>query len=444
MTLRIFSVAGEALHFGARRMETLMRVGWLPVALILVIQLATAYSALSVQAGRLLTFEDGAIQIEQLSNWRITGVAATVAETLFNLARARAFGEISLWIWAIFAGSFVLQILTASSLLAPMTRLAGLGEEPPPGAARLHFGEDEARFSAAAIGGALAIGVFIVGPMIAATFFSLKFVIDAYSQTFAVFPNPDSLHQVYEMTGLEAAKAQGETWKLTRGLPLLLLAPVAALFWVVLIRHFHPKNRGPNAGPPNLFARALVTLIGGGAAAGLLWLWVLMTHENIDPRSEVSLFFGFEAFAVLLIYYISLRLFPVAGVATCRRSFRSDAGSFLTTSRGFNLFRLLMILVVLSVVLFAVQLLINMVGFSALGTTVQFVRYSAGQYFSLFNNGHEPEWVFPAVVWLWTAIRVLYNVFWVFFSYGVLSGLLGRLYRDAEGSTDGPSIWMKR
>lgn len=443
MILRIFSVAGEALHFGARRMETLMRVGWLPVVLLLIVQLATAYSALSVQAGRLLTVEDGSLQLEQLSNWRITGLVATVAETLFNLARARAFDQISPWIWTVLGVSFVLQVFIASSFLAPMTRLAGLGEEPPPGAARLHFGEDEARFSAAAVGGILALGLFIFGPMLAATFYSLKFVLDAYSQTFAVFPNPESLHQVYEVTGQEAAKAAGQGWHLTRGVPALLMAPVALLFWIALIRHFHPKNRGPQAGPPNVFARALATLFLGGAAAGLIWLWVLMTHNNVEPLSEISLFFGFEALALVVLAYVSLRLFPVAGVAVCRRSFRSDAGTFLAASRGFNLFRILGILVLISAVLFLVQLFINTVGFTALGSTVQFLAFAAAHYFSLFNAGNEPEWVMPAMIWLWTTVRVLYNVFWVFFSYGVLSGLLGRLYRDTEGSASGPSIWLK-
>lgn len=421
-----------------------MRVGWLPVVLLLVAQLATVYCVFSVQEGRLLTVEDGAIEVEQLNKWRITGVVATVAESLFNLARARAFDQISPWIWAILAGSFILQMLIASSLIAPMTRLAGLGQEPAPGVARLHFGEDEARFSLAAIGGVFVLGLFVFGPMLAATFYSLKFVLEAYTKTFAVFPNPDSLHQVYQATGQEIAQASGSSWRLVRGVPLFVMAPAAVVFWIVLIRHFHPSNRGPGAGPGSLFARALLTLVGGGGAVGLVWLWVLLTHNNVEPLSDVSLFFGFEALALVVLSYVSLRLFPVAGVAVCRRSFIADGGSFLSATRGWNLFGLASTLAVISAVLFLVQFFINTVGFSALGTTTQFVTFAAQQYFSFFNRGDEPEWVIPAMVWLWTAVRVLYNVFWVFFSYGVLSGLLGRLYRDAEGSTAGPAIWVKR
>ncbi|MEL6111712.1 MAG: hypothetical protein AAFR20_02810 [Pseudomonadota bacterium] len=52
MAWRFWSVAGEALHFGARRMETIMRVGWLPVLFILVIQMASVFLTLSLATDR--------------------------------------------------------------------------------------------------------------------------------------------------------------------------------------------------------------------------------------------------------------------------------------------------------------------------------------------------------------------------------------------------------
>ena len=44
MALGVFSVTGEALNFGGRRMETIMRVSWLPVALLLIVNMATVFA----------------------------------------------------------------------------------------------------------------------------------------------------------------------------------------------------------------------------------------------------------------------------------------------------------------------------------------------------------------------------------------------------------------
>ena len=42
MGLRIFSVVGEALNFGGRRMETIARVAWLPLLLSMIATMAAA------------------------------------------------------------------------------------------------------------------------------------------------------------------------------------------------------------------------------------------------------------------------------------------------------------------------------------------------------------------------------------------------------------------
>ena len=54
----VFSVVGEALNFGARRMETIMRVAWLPVVLMLILSMVTLFTYVSLAAGRLVTFEE--------------------------------------------------------------------------------------------------------------------------------------------------------------------------------------------------------------------------------------------------------------------------------------------------------------------------------------------------------------------------------------------------
>ncbi|MCA8896060.1 MAG: hypothetical protein KDA48_12455, partial [Amphiplicatus sp.] len=58
MELRVFPVVGAALNFGLRRMETIMRVAWLPVVLLLVFNMASAFAILSIANDRFVTFAD--------------------------------------------------------------------------------------------------------------------------------------------------------------------------------------------------------------------------------------------------------------------------------------------------------------------------------------------------------------------------------------------------
>mgnify|MGYP001384172842 CR=1 FL=1 len=55
---RIFSIVGFSLSFGLQRMETILRVAWLPVTLLLVLDMATVFSILSIATGRFISFAD--------------------------------------------------------------------------------------------------------------------------------------------------------------------------------------------------------------------------------------------------------------------------------------------------------------------------------------------------------------------------------------------------
>ncbi|MHA7873651.1 MAG: hypothetical protein ACX939_14980, partial [Hyphococcus sp.] len=54
----------------------------------------------------------------------------------------------------------------------------------------------------------------------------------------------------------------------------------------------------------------------------------------------------------------------------------------------------------------------------------------------LTNSGVTGEWVAPLFIWIWNAIKILVNIIGLFFSFGVLAGLYGRLYRDSERDDD--------
>ena len=182
MALRIFSVTGEALNFGGRRMVTIMRVAWLPVVLLLMLNMATVFAYLSVIAGEAITFSDTA--------------TFTRAQQLVAKFAPKGFEESPTAMWSIMAGNLALQTLLIASFMAPLIRYAGLGEKPRPGAVRLAFGPDQLRYIFAGIFSFLFVAVLVFAPIAAASFYVLKYILAALSQTTATFPDPNSLHTI--------------------------------------------------------------------------------------------------------------------------------------------------------------------------------------------------------------------------------------------------------
>ncbi|MBY0420727.1 MAG: hypothetical protein K2Q06_00385, partial [Parvularculaceae bacterium] len=218
MALRVFPTAGEALHFGARRMETMMRIGWAPVLLLFVTQFVSLFALLSVMTGEFVSASDmpvlfnGADAASIFDARNVAEFATLVssnARMLFKLAVAGQWDALPLSFWAVVAGSVVVQLALVATIVAPMIRLAGLGEEPSPGVLRMKFGEDETRFFLASAGAILVLGAFVLGPLAAALYFTLKSVNEALGAVYAVFPNADSLHTVVERSGREMIEEQG-------------------------------------------------------------------------------------------------------------------------------------------------------------------------------------------------------------------------------------------
>lgn len=421
MRLRIFSVVGEALNFGGRRMETIMRVSWLAVVLLLILNMATVFAYLSVIYERVITFTD----------------ARTFANAQSALQRLLAVGWMTKpWpMAAVTLASLAVQYILVASFMAPLIRLAGLGERPAPGVIRLPFGADQLRFIAASLLSFLVMAVFVFGPMAATTFFAIRYVLAAIAEMrFAQFPDPNSLHTINIVTAQQVLFDAESLRPLTKLLPLALAAPFAAAFWAMLVVHFAPKNRAPGTGSSNIFVRAIVVLVGAMAIGSILWLGLLIVGGNVDPGSKISHLFAVAALAVLISYYANLRIAPYVGVAVCRSSLAP--GNTLRVTRGFNLFRVFGVLVLLGLVIFVVQILINLVALPAIGETVNNLFAATEVYTRFVNGGEAGDWVRPLFVWIWNGVKILTNIFWTFFSYGVVAGYLGRLYRDSE-SEDG-------
>ena len=182
MGLRIFSVTGEALNFGGRRMETIMRVAWLPVVLLLVLNMTTVFAYLSVIEGEVITFTEARTFV--------------VAQQYLAQHIAQGFAQSPNEMWLITIINVVLQSLLIASFMAPLIRYAGLGEKPRPGVLRLAFGPDQIRYIISGIFSFLIIAVLILAPIMSATFYVAKYIIAALSQTMASFPDPNSLHTI--------------------------------------------------------------------------------------------------------------------------------------------------------------------------------------------------------------------------------------------------------
>ncbi len=449
MALRIFSVTGEALNFGLRRMETIMRVAWLPVVMLLVLNMATVFAYLSVIAGRVITFADVP--------------TFTRAEQLLVRLAAKGFEKSPDAMWAITGGNLALQALLIASFMAPLIRYSGLGEKPAPGVVRLAFGPDQIRYIASGIFSFLLVAVLILGPIAAASFYVLKYIVAAMSQTMASFPDPNSLHTIELTTAGESLAARGLTWVYDLAVPMAAVAPFAIALWLIFFFHFHPRNRPAAPEQGNAILRAMVTF---GATAVLLAGGYWLLRQEVVTLIQSASAFGGDAVenltrapdnAVLLIgvvaylfaSYANLRLYPYPGVAVCRKSMLP--GGTLKVSRGWNIIRLQFILLFVGAFLIIVQYLINNQAMGWMLQALSALYQAVSTYTRLIGSGVTADWVQPMFVWIWNGVKILVNIFWTFFSYGVVAGLYGRLYRESEQDetidaieSSGGEIWRRK
>lgn len=422
MALGVFSVAGEALNFGGRRMETIMRVAWLPVALLLIVNMATVFAYLSVSAGALITFAD-------VSTFQR-------AELLLAAASADGWSKAPRAMTAITVIGLGLQAILIASFMAPLIRYAGLGEKPRPGVVRLAFGPDQLRYIIAGAFSFLFVVVLILAPIMLTSFFVLQYVVDALSQTVAHFPDPDSLHTIELTTAAERLAAQGEKWIYALALPLAAVVPFLLGLWALAYLHFHPRNRAsaPAGGNPLLRAGATLFIV-ASVVAGAYWLFAVsmaQMAEGDDGTIVAALLFIVAA--VLFAIYFSLRLYAYPGIAVCRKSL--GLGGALRVSRGWNIVRILIILTIIAGFLLTAQFLVNAYALGWIRETIRALYAAADVSTRLVNDGVQGDWVRPVFVWTWNSVKILINVFWTFFSYGVAAGLYGRLYRESEETLD--------
>ncbi|HBK93326.1 MAG TPA: hypothetical protein DDZ68_16830 [Parvularcula sp.] len=415
MPLNVFSIAGEALNFGWRRFETILRAGWLPLTLILVFNMASVFLWLSLAYGEAITFTDVAA-----SGARWPQVIALAQQKAAEQAGAGPA-------LALQAGSLIVTAMLVASFMAPLIRYAGLGERPARGLLRAPFGPDQIRFLAAGALSSVVFALAVYAPVTMMTTAVLGFMGTAMTTPYATFPDADSLHTAQIILG---ADRFGVRWLYGWQVWSLAAAAFAALLISVVFGHVAPRAEDRKAGIGPL-GRGLGTVLAFAAFFGAAaWLYAqapgvaaLDATAKADGLSGVLFAVAAGAFAA----FVGLRLFPYAGVAVCRRSM-AIAGS-LRVTRRFNLFRLLAVFGLLAAVLAGAQLLLvfltGQVGAALTGVI------AAAQGAARLEGGDAND-ALRAGIWLWAAGGVVANALWTLFTYGVTAGLMGRLYRESE------------
>lgn len=407
MTMRVTSVVGEALHFGVRRMRTIMRTAWLPVVLLLVFEMATVFASLSVAAGRLITFRD-------ISSF--TGAQQVLA----RYAEA-AWQNNEALMWTISGANILLSIILVASFMAPLVRYAGLGEKPAPGVVRLPFGPDQARFVLAGAVSFLILPFVVLAPITGVAYYAFQYAAEALSQTHASFPNPESLHTIELVPARETYASRNELWIYALGLPLGAIAPFALGLWALLTWHFRPRG-----GEGGLVRAAFLSLVGGAVVVGLVSFYYMQGAEAPEDYAAAIV----VAVSAVMLGYFNLRALPYQAVAVCRRSM-APAGTLAVTRSG-GLLRLFAAAALIGAILAAVLLVINGPLFAFVRTVANLLYQATASATKLTNSGVEPDWVRPFWIWTWNGFKIVANIFIAFFCYGVWAGLLGRLYKESE------------
>lgn len=430
MALKPFSVAGEALQFSTRRFETVMRISALPLVLLLIFNMAATFGYLSVANNRVITFTD--VAAAGASWGQATQIAARAAQS--------GLASMSREVWAIYIASAIVNAILVSSFMTPLIRYAGLGEKPARGLVRIPFGWDQIRFLIAGFLSFLIFLLIVYAPISLATFSIIGFITQAMTVPYAQFPDAASLHTIDIIAGAEAF---GMRWFHQYQVWGAAAAAVAAIVIALFILHLRPRREDRTTGI-GFLGRTLGVAAGVGVFLTLcLFLYVTIVRMFSDLlvaaggqplagalTADALGIALFASAALAFAGFFSLRLYPYAGVAVCRRSM-AFRGAFKVTRR-YDILRLALAFVLLGAILFGAEILLVWLGGGAAYAVVGYLAAAVESYMRLVTGGEGGGWVFPFFGWLWAVIGILFTLTWTAFTYGVSAGLWGRLYRESE------------
>lgn len=418
MSLRIFSSVGQALNFPARQFETVLRVAWLPVILLLIVDMTTVLAMLSVIFERTVTLKDG--------------ISFAQAERALGKYLQHGWNTHPVELATIASISAGLQLILVSSGLAPLIRFAGLGERPASGVVRLPFGADQCRYALAVLLSGGALLVLVIAPLFVSALFILKFIAEILSQVMVVFPDSESLHTIKLITRADSLALQGMGWLTSLAIPIAAAAPFGLLFWAVIFFHCSPQHGGVG----RWLVRGITTLVGALVFLGCIF-WLLSGTVTINGTGNVSgapakAIFMVFLIVILLFSYLNIRLFPYAGIAVAQESM--GLGATLALSRRWNFVRLTLLLMLVSAIVIGIGFILNVHVVGWLGATIGTIYQLVASSSRLLNSGDTADWILPVFALVWKCVKILLNISYSVFSFGVFAGLYGALYRESRGT----------
>ncbi|MBD0427578.1 hypothetical protein [Aquisalinus flavus] len=138
--------------------------------------------------------------------------------------------------------------------------------------------------------------------------------------------------------------------------------------------------------------------------------------------------------AVVSVLYFSLRFFAVpffAGVREKGDSYHSIKASWALT-RSWNAAKLACGLLVLGIAILIVTYLLNVYVLTLTATALQTMYALAFSSTGVMGTlGQDMAWVLDLIEWIWVVIRVVLNLTFLCFVFGIIAGLGGSLVRQS-------------
>jgi len=141
-----------------------------------------------------------------------------------------------------------------------------------------------------------------------------------------------------------------------------------------------------------------------------------------------------QILALVSILYFSLRFFAVpffAGVREKSDSYNSIKASWQLT-RSWNAAKIACGLLVLGIVTFIISILLNVYVLPLTATALTAMYSLAFSSTGVMGSmGQEMQWVLDLLEWLWVVIRVVLNLGFLCFVFGIIAGFGGSLVRQS-------------
>jgi hypothetical protein len=432
MKLNISAMAGEALHFAARRFETVVRVSFMPLALGMVFSMAAMFSLVSVANGRFLTFAD-------LSD----GARYEMVQEAAGQAIVAGVSTGSVPVYLILGLIIIMNAVLVASFMAPLIRYSGLGEKPAAGLLRVPFGAAQARYIGASAATGLSQLILGLAPGALASAYIFGTIQKVASGAYAHFPDPDSLHTVDYVTAADALALRGSLWIYQYGLFAAGAGALGLLIVAILFLHYSKASDGAAMPLGSRLAATFGTIALFAATPAILYLgFALLVTLSFDaaigaffalfadPAQASMIAFGLAAFGVASYIAARVAAYPAIAVANGSMKF---AGLFRLT-RGGNIVRLTAAGLIIALVLLFMQVMLNAFGFNWLLAAL----FTIGQLAESVTRLAIGDGVASAVASLTAGAvalsQIAFNLLWAMFTYGVAAGFYGRMYRDSRAA----------